>query len=65
MNSQPTKASHRLLEEGNHFYRIRVLREVPEWRTTYEGQSIVRASYTRVPYWNAQRADGTIWQPPH
>lgn len=53
------------LAQGNHFYRLKVESNVAAWKTIYEGQTIVRATYTRMPYWNAQRFDGTIWDPPH
>jgi hypothetical protein len=52
------------INPGSHFYLIRVLVDNQDGRTTYGGQTIVRASYTRMPYWNAQRVDGTVWEPP-
>ncbi len=53
------------LTPGSHFYRVRVESNIAAWKTNFEGQTIVRASYVRMPYWNAQRSDGTIWEPPH
>jgi len=50
--------------EGSHFYRISVKSDIPAWRSTYQGQTIVRANYTVVPYWIPSRPDGTIWIPP-
>lgn len=52
------------LKPGSHFYRVRVESHIPAWNSDFAGQAIVRASYTRMPYWNAQRPDGTIWTPP-
>ncbi|HEX8464901.1 MAG TPA: hypothetical protein VF627_09825 [Abditibacterium sp.] len=52
------------INEGSHFYRINVKTDVPGQRTTYQGQTIVRANYTVVPYWIPSRPDGTIWIPP-
>ncbi len=63
------------LTPGSHFYRLSVETEITVTHTTgtgqntvhttYSGQIIARADYTRMPYWNAQRFDGTIWDPPH
>ncbi len=53
------------IRPGNHFYRIRVESEIDAWHTNYSAQIIARANYTRMPFWNAQRIDGTIWQPPN
>jgi hypothetical protein len=52
------------ISSGSHFYLISVVVDAAAWRTTFEGQVIVRATYTRMPFWNAQRVDGTIWEPP-
>jgi hypothetical protein len=52
------------MKPGTIFYLISVVVDAKEWRTTFQGQAIVRATYTRMPYWNAQRVDGTIWEPP-
>lgn len=53
------------LNAGSHFYRINITSDIAAWKTSYEGHVVVRANYTRMPYWNAQRIDGTIWEPPH
>ncbi|BCM94458.1 hypothetical protein IAD21_06365 [Abditibacteriota bacterium] len=52
------------LRSGSHFYRITIESDVEDLNTKFHGQTIVRANYTRMPYWNAQRVDGTIWEPP-
>jgi hypothetical protein len=49
---------------GSHFYLLKVVVDAKAWRTTFESRAIVRATYTRMPFWNAQRVDGTIWEPP-
>jgi hypothetical protein len=52
------------LQSGSRFYLVSVVVDVKAWRTTFEGRTIVRVDYTRMPFWNAQRSDGTIWDPP-
>lgn len=52
------------LSSGSHLYLISVVVDAKAWRTTFQGRSVVRVDYTRMPFWNAQRSDGTIWDPP-
>jgi hypothetical protein len=51
-------------DSSSRLYLISVVVDAKAWRTTFQGRAIVRVDYTRLPYWNAQRVDGTIWEPP-
>ncbi len=52
------------IDSASRIYLISVVTEAKAWHTTFQGRSMVRVDYTRLPYWNAQRYDGTIWDPP-
>lgn len=52
------------IDSASRLYLISVVVDAKAGRTTFQGRAIVRVDYTRLPFWNAQRFDGSIWDPP-